>query len=110
MNLTVSKSYVSGTNRLLCQPHKVTSRRDQFSISDRMAATKYRSAAGRKVCTIAQHLTHITKSPSGRRAITLTTENPALPLGGTAYSEECRRTIPRSISMYRYAQACPLDS
>src|SRR5438034_4906638 len=105
MNLTVSKSYVSGTNRLLRQPHKVTYRRDQFSISDRMAATKYRSAAGRKVCTIAQHVIPVTKSSSGACAITLTTENPALPRSGTDYSEECRWTIPRSISMYRYAQA-----
>src|SRR5437867_1354404 len=48
------------------QPHSVTSRRDQFSISDLTAAIEYRSAAGRKVCTIAQQVTQVTNSPSGR--------------------------------------------
>src|SRR5207253_2177563 len=46
--------------------HSVISRRDQSSISDLTAAPKYRSAAGRKVCTIAPQVTHVTNSPSGR--------------------------------------------
>src|SRR5437867_13103619 len=59
------------------QPHSVTSRRDQFSISDLTAATKYRPAAGRKVCTIAQQVTHLPSRPPAACAITRT-EDPDL--------------------------------